>query len=259
MGTMTGLGAATEDTVGVAWGAQWIATNAIGQSVQGDFEADIITCFEWFTEPDGDPGTIDDVPDVVQNSWGVHEGLDSVYVDCFDLWWNAIDNCEAAGVVVIFSAGNEGPEPGTLRSPADRATTPLNILSVGAVDATNYSWPYPIEGFSSRGPTLCPVDPPLQIKPEVAAPGDSVYSCTPNEHYGNNSGTSMAGPHVSGVVALMRSVNPDMDVDTIKQILLDTARDEGAEERTTTTVGDSSTPTRRSCVVWAGDTAASRA
>jgi subtilisin family serine protease len=227
MGTMTGLGAATGDTVGVAWGALWIATNAIGQTVQGDFDADIIACFEWFAEPDGDPGTIDDVPDVVQNSWGVYEAFDSTYVDCFDLWWNAIDNCEAAGVVVIFSAGNEGPDPGSLRSPADRATTPVNILSVGAVDATNYEWPYPIEDFSSRGPTLCPVEPELLIKPEVVAPGDSVYSSMPNERYGNNSGTSMAGPHVSGVVALMRSANPDLDVETIKQILLDTARDEG--------------------------------
>jgi len=95
MGTMTGLGVATEDTIGVAWGAQWIATNAIGQGASGEFDPDIIACYEWFAEPDGDPGTIDDVPDVVQNSWGVHEGLDSTYVDCFDLWWKVIDNCEA--------------------------------------------------------------------------------------------------------------------------------------------------------------------
>jgi len=228
MGTMTGLGADTQDTVGVAWGATWIAANAIGQSAQGDFDTDIITCFQWFTDPDGDPGTIDDVPDVVQNSWGVREQMDSTYVDCFDLWWQVIDNCEAAGVVVIFSAGNEGPDPASLRSPSDRATTPVNILSVGAVDATNYEWPYPIEDFSSRGPTLCPVAPELLIKPEIAAPGDSVYSSTRNGMYGFNSGTSMAGPHVSGVVALMRSAHPDLDVDTIKQILLDTARDEGA-------------------------------
>jgi len=227
MGTMAGLGAATEDTVGVAWGAQWIAANAIGQGANEDFDTDIIACYQWFADPDGDPGTIDDVPDVVQNSWGVYEGLDSAYVDCFDQWWTAIDNCEAAGVAIIFSAGNEGPNPGTLRSPADRATTPYNVFSVGAVDATNYTFPYPIEDFSSRGPTLCPVSLELLTKPEVSAPGDSVYSCTPNGLYGLNSGTSMAGPHVSGVVALMRSVNPDIEVDAIKEILIQTARDEG--------------------------------
>ena len=228
MGTMTGLGAATGDTIGVAWGAQWIAANAIGQGANADFDTDIIACYQWFADPDGDLGTIDDVPDVVQNSWGVYEGLDSAYVDCFDLWWTAIDNCEAAGVAIIFSAGNEGPNPGTLRSPSDRATTPYNVFSVGAVDATNYAFPYPIEDFSSRGPTLCPVSFELLTKPEVSAPGDSVYSCTPNGLYGLNSGTSMAGPHVSGVVTLMRAANPDIDVDTIKEILLQTSRDEGA-------------------------------
>jgi len=37
----------------------------------------------------------------------------------------------------------------------------------------------------------------------------------------------MAGPHVAGVVALMRSADPNIDVDTIKEILMITARDEG--------------------------------
>ncbi len=55
-----------------------------------------------------------------------------------------------------------------------------------------------------------------------------VYSSVPGGGYdGSYSGTSMAGPHVAGVVALMRQANPNLDVDTIKQILMDTARDEG--------------------------------
>ncbi len=223
MGTMTGLGAETGDTVGVAWGAQWIACNAIGQGANEEFDNDILNAFQWLADPDGDPSTIDDVPDVVQNSWGVHEGFG--YPDCFDGWWQVIDNCEAAGCVVTFSAGNEGPDPMTLRSPSDRATTPVNILAIGAVDATNYEWPYPIADFSSRGPTGCPGN---DIKPEVAAPGVDVYSSVPGGGYSQNySGTSMAGPHVAGIVALMREANPDLEVNTIKQILLDTAIDEG--------------------------------
>ncbi len=222
-GTMTGV--APNDSIGVAWGAEWIACNVIGQPVSEDFDNDVIAAFEWLTDPDGDPGTVDDVPDVVQNSWGVGEHLG--YPDCYDLWWEVIDNCEAAGVVTIWSAGNSGPDAGTIGSPADRAATLTNSTAVGAVDATNYDWPYPIADFSSRGPTLCDVPPELEIKPEVVAPGVDVYSSIPGGGYGESDGTSMAGPHVAGIVALLRQADPNLDVDAIKEILMLTAHDEG--------------------------------
>lgn len=225
MGSITGAGHETGDTVGVAWGAQWIACNTIGQGASGGFDNDVIESFQWFTDPDGDPSTIDDVPDVVQNSWRVNEDFPG-YEDCDDRWWDVIDNCEAAGVVVIFSAGNEGPDPETIGSPPDRTTTPVNCFAVGAVDATNNDWPYPIAGFSSRGPSGCEGN---ATKPEVVAPGVDVYSSVPGGGYQGNgwNGTSMSGPHVAGIVGLMREANPDLEVDVIKQILLDTARDEG--------------------------------
>jgi subtilisin family serine protease len=66
-------------------------------------------------------------------------------------------------------------------------------------------------------------------KPEVAAPGVQVYSSVPGGGYEQNGwdGTSMAGPHVAGVVALMRQADPNLDVDSIKQILMRTAVDLG--------------------------------
>ena len=226
MGTLTGLCAATGDTIGTAWGAQWIECNVIGQGAGGNFDSDVLTAYQWIADPDGNPSTIADVPDVVQNSWGVNESMG--YPACYDLWWGVIDNIEAAGCAVCFSAGNEGPNPYTLRSPADRATTPTNIFSVGAVDATDYGWPYPIAGFSSRGPTECPGN---DTKPEVAAPGVDVYSSIPGGGYAQTgwSGTSMAGPHAAGIMALMREANPDMEVQTMKQIIMQTARDEGTQ------------------------------
>lgn len=228
MGTMTGRSATTNDTVGVAFGAEWIACNAINQGVGGEFDNDVLNAFQWFMNPDGNLGTVSDVPDVVQNSWGINESFPGGYTDCDTRWWNAIDNCEAAGVVVIFSAGNEGPSAQSHRSPADRATTAHNAFAVGAVDATNANFPYPIASFSSRGPTGCNVPAELKIKPEVVAPGVSVYSSVPGGGYSSAySGTSMAGPHVSGTVALMRQANPDLSVTDIKQILMDTARDLG--------------------------------
>jgi bacillopeptidase F len=226
MGTETGLGATTDDTVGVAWGAYWIACNAINQGVGPEFDNDVVTAFEWFADPDGNPGTIDDVPDVVQNSWGINEGFGYDYTDCDSRWWAAIDNCEAAGVVVTFSAGNEGPGGTSLRSPADRATTPYNVFSIGAVDTTNYGYPYPIASFSSRGPSGCD---DVSIKPEVCAPGVDVYSSVPGGGYeGGWSGTSMAGPHVAGVVGLMREANPNLTVEEVKEVLMVTAHDFGS-------------------------------
>ncbi|MFQ6002491.1 MAG: S8 family serine peptidase, partial [Candidatus Zixiibacteriota bacterium] len=155
MGTMCGLGEATVDTIGVAWEAEWIADNAINQWVGSEFDNDVIDAFQWFADPDGDSTTIDDVPDVVQNSWGIDSRFGYDYQDCDYRWQNVIENCEAAGVVVTFSAGNEGPSPQTHRSPANICNTPTTNFSIGAVDATHYEFPYPIANFSSRGPSDC--------------------------------------------------------------------------------------------------------
>jgi bacillopeptidase F len=225
MGTLCGLGVLTGDTIGVAWGAEWIADNAINQNTGPEFDNDILDAFQWVADPDGNPSTTDDMPDVVQNSWGIDHRF-SGYVDCDYRWQTVIDNCEAAGVVVTFSAGNEGPSAQTLRSPANICNTPTTNFSIGAVDATHYGFPYPIADFSSRGPSDCDG---TTKKPEVVAPGVQVYSSVPGgtyEQYGWD-GTSMAGPHVAGVVALMRQANPDLDVDSIKQILMNTAVDLG--------------------------------
>ncbi len=225
MGTLCGLGASTGDTIGVAWEAEWIADNAIDQWVGEEFDNDVLDAFQWFADPDGNPTTVDDVPDVVQNSWGVFSYFPG-YQDCDYRWQTVIEHCEAAGVACIFSAGNEGPGSATQRSPANICNTPTTNFSVGAVDATHYSFPYPIANFSSRGPSDCDM---ISKKPEVVAPGVQVYSSVPGggyEQYGWD-GTSMAGPHVAGVVALMRQANPDLDVDSIKQILINTAVDLG--------------------------------
>ncbi|MCD4690850.1 S8 family serine peptidase [bacterium] len=218
MGTITGL--APDDTIGVAPGALWIASNTINQGVGTEFDNDVIASLEWFADPDGNPLTTDDVPCVVQNSWGTYEPLG--YPDCFSYWWTAIDNCEAAGVVLTWSAGNEGADPRTLRSPADRSDSPYNAFSVGST--TTYE-PYTISSFSSRGPSTCGGE--FDTKPEISAPGSDIYSAEPGGGYRYLSGTSMAGPHVAGVVALMCAANPNLDVQTIKQVLMDTAIDKG--------------------------------
>ncbi len=217
MGTICGRSPAG-DTIGVAIDAQWIAAAPIdrGGGIPRTVR-DALLSFEWIADPDGDPNTQDN-PDACGNSWGIPDGAG--YPDCDETFWQVIDNCEAAGTVVIFSAGNEGYDG--LRSPADRATTYYNVFSVGAVDGNNPN--LPIAGFSARGPTECATGD-LAIKPEVVAPGVDVRSSVPGGGYSTLSGTSMASPHITGAVAVIRQVNPDLDVDAIKEILMSTAED----------------------------------
>jgi len=217
MGTMVGLDGA--DTVGVAFGAQWIAAGVVDRGGGIDRTvADILAAFEWAADPDGDPSTSDDLPDVINNSWGIPAGF---YGPCDMTFWDAIDNLEALGIVCVFAAGNEGPTASTMRTPADRISSQFNSFSVGAIDGGSSE----IANFSSRGPSGCDGQ---TIKPEITAPGVSIRSCDRNGGYSIKSGTSMAAPHISGAVAILRQFNPQATVDQIKAALLAGAIDKGA-------------------------------
>lgn len=221
-GTMCGNSSISNDSIGVAPNAKWIACNAIGQSAGNEIDSDILAGFQWFADPDHNSQTIEDVPDVINNSWGVGPWV-GAYPDCYNYWDAAIINCEAAGTVVIFSAGNNGTAS-SLGSPATVAIDSVTHFAIGAVDATNDTIPpYQIASFSSRGPSSCAPD--TAIKPEVSAPGVDVYSSMPGNSYSLMDGTSMAGPHVAGIIALMREANPNIDVREIKSILMRTAID----------------------------------
>ncbi len=214
MGVMVGKSDSTGDTTGVAWGAQWISAMVV--DVKG---ANYLEAFQWMADPDGDPNTTDDVPDVLSNSWGFRQDN----LGCLDIFWTAIDNLEALGTVVLFACGNEGGDGAySLRNPANRATTIYNTFSVGAVnphDAGYAIWP-----GSSRGPSDCDS---VSIKPEVTAPGYEIYTTHVNGSYTLSTGTSFAAPHVAGAVALLRQHNPNASVDTIKAALMKSAVDLG--------------------------------
>lgn len=207
MGLMVGQKPEADTTIGVAPGAKWISAAVINI-----FGASIIDAFEWAADPDGDPNTIDDVPDVINHSWGY---LGSA-VGCHDYFWEMIDNTEALGIVNIFAAGNEGDDPMTLRNPANRATDSLNCFGVGSVDSLGDSIGY----FSSRGPSVCSPNMIEMIKPNVVAPGNAVWTSVGSVYYRVANGTSMAAPHVSGAVAILRQFAPDATVDEIKEALL---------------------------------------
>jgi subtilisin family serine protease len=225
MGTV--CGGAPGDQVGVAPGAQWIHAAVIDRVGLWETVEDAILAFEWLIDPDGDPSTNWDVPAVCSNSWGIGEwhNVPPYNYPCDPSFWGYLDACEAAGIVILFSAGNEGSDENAVRRPADRATDEYRTCAVAAVDGNNPNWP--IAGFSSRGPTSCTPDGTEAIKPDIAAPGVNVRSAMPGGGYGNKDGTSMASPHVNGVVALMREACPDLGPQQILQIVYDTAYDLG--------------------------------
>ncbi|OQY28300.1 MAG: hypothetical protein B6244_07800 [Candidatus Cloacimonetes bacterium 4572_55] len=220
MGILCGCDSATGDTVGVAVGAQWIsagnffhATGSTGQV------SDCILSFQWAIDPDGDPETVRDAPDVISNSWGFSEESDDSFDACSHFFNDVIDAVETAGTVVIFAAGNRGANG--LTFPANRADSETSCFAVGALTTTGGT----TATMSSRGPSQCDASDSLRIKPEVSARGIFVRSCVPGGGYDEKSGTSQAAPYVAGVVALLRQINPDATVDEIKQTLLDSAAD----------------------------------
>jgi len=218
MGIM--LGSDDSDTVGVAPGAQWIAAAAIDRGGLIDRTmSDIISSFQWAADPDDNPETVSDLPDVINNSWGIPRGYRP---ECDGSFWEVIDNCEALGIVCIFAAGNEGPSSQSLRSPADRANSPTNSFAVGAIDGSDES--FCIANFSSRGPSGCDG---VSLKPQVVAPGVGVRSSFKDGEYVYMSGTSMAAPHVAGAVAILRQAKPKATVDEIKTALMASSQDLG--------------------------------
>ncbi|MEM3564426.1 MAG: S8 family serine peptidase [Candidatus Jordarchaeaceae archaeon] len=122
------------------------------------------------------------------------------------------------GIVNVASAGNEGPDFGTIVAPGCFE----ECITVGAVDKNRK-----LAKFSSRGPTL-----DGRIKPDLVAPGVSITSCRSKYSRGSGEwiikrGTSMAAPHVSGAAAILieccRDIGIKYDSDLIKNTLMASA------------------------------------
>jgi subtilisin family serine protease len=129
----------------------------------------------------------------------------------------AADLAGERGVVVVNSAGNEGPNTAhnTLGAPADGDL----VLAVGAVTSSGSR-----ASFSSVGPTA-----DGRIKPDVAAQGVGVKVAAPNSTTGylSANGTSFSCPLTAGVVALLLQANPQASVDQVFQALRSTATQAG--------------------------------
>jgi len=214
MGTMVGS-IAQDNIIGMAPDAQWIATRNMERG-NGSLLS-YLEALDWYLAPtdsnDVNPDP-DKAPDVINNSWYCSEE-EGCNIDNWNLMQLSVANLKAAGIVVVASAGNSGTGCETI------AFVPGMLEEAFVVGATNQV--DTIAGFSSRGAVSA--DSSMRMKPDISAPGVGVYSSVLNHGYSYFSGTSMAGPHVAGLVALMVGANPKLagQVDTIQEIIKRTA------------------------------------
>jgi bacillopeptidase F len=210
-----------EVVTGVAPGAEWVAANGFEDlgGVTYTRSSVLLQAMQWVLDPDGDPATVSDVPDVLNNSWGFPPG------GCDGPFDRAIDALEAAGVPVVFAAGNLSSGFQTVAGPAERADLLLNAFAVGAVELDEGD--IVVSDNSLGGPSRCA---PGAVKPEVVAPGEIPVVRNFGPHMGivlGNSGvfTSWASPHAAGALALLRGLNRAVGAGDLKAALFSTADD----------------------------------
>lgn len=207
VGTIVGHDGA-ENIIGMAPESKWIACRNMDSGFGKP--STYIECYEWFLAPNDDSNL---APHVINNSWGCpsEEGCTGSEIK------PVLEALYAAGIMNVVSAGNSGPGCSSIND--QPASISDFSFSVGAHNHRNNT----IATFSSRGPSTLDG----KVGPDITAPGVSIRSSVPGGKYEELfwSGTSMAGPHVAGAVALLWSAQPKLvgDIDQTVEILRSTA------------------------------------
>ncbi|ODM92423.1 Bacillopeptidase F [Orchesella cincta] len=170
----------------------------------------LFSCGQWIqcpTKPDGSSKDCTKAPQIVSNSWG-GSGGQTWYYDILKSWRNS-------GIIPVVSIGNSGTNGcGSAGSAGDAP----NVIGVGSTDSNEQ-----ISYFSSLGPPSN--NSPKRVKPDIVAPGGQIKSAwyTSDTAYNTISGTSMACPHVSGVIALMKQKRSSLTYDQAYKAITETA------------------------------------
>jgi len=139
---------------------------------------------------------------VISNSWG-----NNTYEPALA---EAVRQTVAAGVSVVVAAGNENWDTGVNGSYPDNYA---GSFSVGASDNKDGK-----ASYSNRGTMTI----------DVAAPGDKIHSTLPGNKYGQMSGTSMAAPVVSGLLALVKARYPELTMKQVEERVARSVQRDGA-------------------------------
>ena len=203
--------------IGMAPGAKWIGCRNMDQG--SGTPARYIECMEFFLAPypvggtpaQGDPTL---APDITTNSWTCPPA-EGCSVNTLRA---AVEAQQAAGIMMVVAAGNQGPGCSTLLSPPSfyEASYTVGALTTGTDT---------IAPFSNRGSVT--IDGSHRLKPDITAPGTDIRSSlnASDNAYGILTGTSMATPHIAGAVALLWSARPEWrhDIDISRTAINDAA------------------------------------
>ena len=195
-GTIGARGNNGAGIVGVAWRTSILACKFLNAQGIGS-DAGAVECFDYLLSLKQRGINIR----VSNNSWGALRETEPAAV-----LKDAIDAAGAAGILHVFSAGNDGTNNDTTPHDPSSFASP-SIIAVAASDESDGR-----ASFSNYG--LTSVD--------IAAPGSSILS-TFQGNYAFASGTSMAAPHIAGAAALIATRNPALSVASIKALLLQSA------------------------------------
>jgi len=226
-------GNGVHDTMGVAPSAKMLVCPSLVyfNSVPGEtlLEQSMFLGFQFCISPPRDPTN---GADVITTSLGLFTSNAPRYAN-----YRFMErNIQAAGVSHCIAAGNEGPDPQSIRTPGncpppwpnpanhptDTATSAC--ITVGATDNSDNAASFTSIGPSVIWPTTPPFndyDSPYLMDPDICAPGVGILSTfwQGDQAYTTMSGTSMATPAAAGCIALMLSKNPNLTPRMVDSIL----------------------------------------
>lgn len=190
-GTIAGVGNNGEGVTGVSWNSKIMALKFLDANGSG-FTSDAVRALNYATMMKNNGVNVV----ATNNSWGGGGSSTSMY--------NAIRANRDAGILFIAAAGNEGSNnDATGHFPSNYDLE--NVISVAATDSRDN-----LASFSNYG----------SVTVDLAAPGVGILSTITGNRYGSFSGTSMATPHVAGVVALAYSFAPTATMAQVKDAIL---------------------------------------
>jgi subtilisin family serine protease len=204
-GTIGGVGGNSRGVAGVNWNVKMISGKFLGPN--GGTLTNAIRAVDYATDLKNRQGL-----NIVatNNSWG-GGGFTQSLLD-------AINRGGDAGILFVAAAGNSGSNndkrasyPSGYRCVTTAAGTARGWDCVVAVASINSAGA--MSSFSSYGATSV----------DLGAPGEGIFSTTPNNNYSNYSGTSMATPHVSGAIALCAARAQNMTAQAIRSAVMSSA------------------------------------